>query len=606
MDYCTAAETLRDFTGRPVLHLPLDPKLAKELSVIPFTTVEFWQKLQQDVESGDSVVALSVPNPPDGLHPSCVYSIFDIIPSTPGSTRLEDVLIKVRNSYPDGPAFLGAAISDRGAPQPASSAAGRAERHPHQHHQEFLTIPYSVFLRNFSSIQHCMVNCGDRFTIPGEWEEGSSGGSPKYTTFRTNPMYVVQNHGESTVSCVAEIRHMSPVFYDPNNVGMYYPTALAVLRPKDPLAPLSPLFSFSTHEMVIKGVLTDAREVTVEIVFPPNSISYLVPYTKQKKSFGRFQLSLYPNNHPVELSRLRPLAETDHTFSKEVLLIPSGNSVAAAVNKVQVDFAISEPCDCHLLLHQNKESSPEATKHSTRGMGGGGAGDYLASDEVTMTVFQDGFQTKLASSGNASNAREHAICFTANKRGRYTVILTSPSKLYHDNCPCTLTIFIPKEVKLKFIPPKDKKQPYHHHVREVEAALEAHPPAPATVPGAYTPTPPATTHTTTIANSGMRKKTGSKEASGRAQSSPNVTGGSLPSSCPPSGGRGERIHPTPYAPVKPTSGAVEGHYSSATSIPSPPVGKPGSAALQTSSAEVDANQFRQRQYRKHKEADKKR
>lgn len=430
-DDCTSHETLRDLTGRPVTHLPLDMKLASEVANCNYRDVAFWRRIRDQLEKGDVFMAVSNDVVPDGIHPHCYYAVFDVIETVPGSNDPSDVVVKIHNCYHDAPEYLGPLCTgdQDWTPTLRSVCKANPENEP-----EFLYLPQPIFLRNFSSMQRCHINCGDRLTVSGEWNESCSGGSPKYTTFRENPMYLVQNTSGRVVTVLAELRHTAPVFYDAHDVGVYHQSALALLRPDSAAQLVAPLLAHNTHRFVQKGLLTDAREVCAEMELPANSTCYLVPYTKKKGCFGKYQLSVYPQDNPVTLTTLRPITETHNCMAKDVVVQPGSGTSA------RVDITVSEPCDIHVLLHQNKVTDPASTKR----------GDHLAEDDIFMAAYEDN-SILVSSSGDASNAREHAIAFQAAKAGRYTFLIGCPSKPVTGSAPCTLYVYTPKYAQASFL-----------------------------------------------------------------------------------------------------------------------------------------------------------
>ncbi|CAM45337.2 putative calpain-like cysteine peptidase [Leishmania braziliensis MHOM/BR/75/M2904] len=429
-DECTSHETLRDLTGRPVTHLPLDAKLSAEVSGCNYRDVTFWRRIHEQLERGDVFMAVSSDMTPDGIHRHCHYAVFDVIETVPGSNDPSDVVVKIHNCYRDAPEYHGplAKGDSDWTPKLRSVCKADPESEP-----EFLYVPQPVFLRNFSSMQRCHVNCGDRLTVSGEWTGACSGGNPTYTTFRRNPMYLVQNNSNRNVTVLAELRHSAPVYYDAHNLGVYHLTALALLRPDSNAQLVAPLLAYNTHKFLQKGLLTDAREVCVEMELPANSTCYLIPYTKKKACFGKYQLSVYPQDNPVNLTTLRPIDETHSCLTKDVLVQPGTGT------SVRVDLVVSSPCDVHALLHQNKVTDPKSIKR----------GDHLAEDEIFMAVYENN-TALVCSTGDASNAREHAIAFQATKPGRYTFLVGCPSRPVSGDAPCTLIIYTPTYAQARF------------------------------------------------------------------------------------------------------------------------------------------------------------
>ncbi|CAD2215396.1 Calpain family cysteine protease, putative [Angomonas deanei] len=420
MEDCTSHETLRDLTGRPVTHLPLDIKLSKEVHDCDYKRARFWQRVRESLEQGDVYMAVSNDAVPDGIHPKCHYAIYDVIETVQGSDDPADIVIKIHNCYVDEPFYDGPLHPND--PNWSENLSAICNFDPQS--SEFLFLPQPVFLRNFSSIQHCHINCGDRLTVAGEWNDLSSGGNPKYTTFRKNPIYLLENKSNRPSTVLVEIRHSAPVFYDTNNVGVYHPSSLAVLRSEASVKLVAPLLTYNTHKFITKGLLSDAREASMEVELPANSTCYLVPYTKKKGSFGNFQVSVYPQGNPVGLTTLRPIDETHNCISTEVVVFPGSGEGS------RIDFEVANRCDLHVLVHQDKVSDPSTQKR----------GNYLAEDELMMAAYENN-NTLIATTGDATNAREHSVAFQANNAGRYTLLLGCPSRPVTGDCPCTISVY---------------------------------------------------------------------------------------------------------------------------------------------------------------------
>ncbi|PWU96271.1 putative calpain-like cysteine peptidase [Trypanosoma cruzi] len=210
LDQCTPHETLRDLTGRPVLHIPLDDKLAEAANTGDFRSVKFWGGVAKDLERGDVITCMSNVDAGDGIHPLCSYALFAVIESVKESNDPADIVIKLHNCYFDEPFYSGPLNRNDGGW--TTELMNACRYNPSE--EEFLYLPQPVFLNNFSSMQRCHINCGDRLSSSGEWNECTSGGNPKFTTFRNNPIYLVENKSSRPVRILAELRHQTPSFSD--------------------------------------------------------------------------------------------------------------------------------------------------------------------------------------------------------------------------------------------------------------------------------------------------------------------------------------------------------------------------------------------------------
>lgn len=67
-----------------------------------------------------------------------------------------------------------------------------------------------------------------------------------------------------------------------------------------------------------------------------------------------------------------------------------------------------------------------------------------------MAVYENN-TSLICSTGDASNAREHALTFQATQAASYLLLLGSPSKPVTGHCPCTVRIYTPKSTYCRFV-----------------------------------------------------------------------------------------------------------------------------------------------------------
>ena len=432
LDNCTPLETLRDLTGRPVTHAPFDAKLVEAANLGDSASVEFWQGVIEDLERGDVVVCTSNDVVPDGIHPLCSYALLEVIITLAGSMNPSDVVLKLADSYRrDEPRYTG--------PLCQGDVNWNAELQQVCHYDpertDVLYMPLPTLLRNFSSMQTCHINCGDRITASGSWDSRTSGGNPKYTTFRSNPIYLVQNSSSRPATVLVELRHDAPQFVDVDGLHHYPQSGIVLMEPTSTANPLTPLVTNSTAKFLQKGVMLDSREVCSLMEVPPSSTCYLVPYTSKVGQYGAFHLSVYPGFAKVTLTPMHYCGLSRTPTNGKVTLLPGEEGR-------RMDFTVSAACEVHVLLRQEKISSSHAANK----------GDVVADDDVVMVAFNDQAM-KITSSGEATNAREHSLAFKADKPGYYSLLLTSPNPPVSGDCPCTVSIFTPKRVTVKFVAP---------------------------------------------------------------------------------------------------------------------------------------------------------
>ncbi|KPA73484.1 putative calpain-like cysteine peptidase putativecysteine peptidase Clan CA family C2 [Leptomonas pyrrhocoris] len=432
LDNCTPLETLRDLTGRPVTHTPFDVKLAEAANLGDSGSVEFWQGVSDDLGRGDVIVCTSSDTAPDGIHPRCSYALLGVIVTLAGSTNPSDVVIKLENSYCcDEPYYSGPLCHGDINWNVELQQVCRYD----PERTDVLYLPLPTFLRNFSSIQTCHINCGDRLTAGGCWDSRTSGGNPKYTSFRNNPIYLLQNSSSRPATVLVELRHDAPQFIDPDGLHHYPQSGIVLMEPTLTASPPTPLVTNSTAKFLQKGIMLDSREMCSIMEVPPSTTCWLIPYTAKAGQHGSFHLSVYPGFAKVSLTPMHFCGLSRTPTNATVTLSPGEEGR-------RVDFTVSAACEVHVLLHQEKVSDSHPT----------GKGDVVADDDVVMVAFNDQAM-KITSSGDATNAREHSLAFRADKPGYYSLLLTSPNPPVSGDCPCTISIFTPKRVTVKFVAP---------------------------------------------------------------------------------------------------------------------------------------------------------
>ncbi|ORC91634.1 putative antigen [Trypanosoma theileri] len=469
LDQCAPHETLRDLTGRPVFHIPFDERLAEAANTGDYKSADFWREVARNLEQGDVITCMSNVECVDGIHPQCSYALLRVINTVMESNDPDDVIIKLQNSYYDKPLYDGPLNQH----DPNWTADLKRVCNFDPEHKEYLYLPLPTFLRNFSSMQRCQIACGDRLSCHGSWGKYTSGGNPKFTTFRNNPIYLVENKTSRPVTILAELRHHTPAFTDPDGLNHYHQTGLVLMQAFQAKMPLSPLITSTTHKFLQKGMMLDAREVCSQMELPPSSTCYLIPYTMKRGCYGKFSISIYPGMAKVTLTPLRNAGLTNKPLISELLLINYGEYEQA------VDFQISEPCDVHLLLRQTKPSDDVGRR-----------GDRMADDAVRMRVFDEhGIRMTFT---EFTNAREQALVFCAPRAGLYTVYVECGlSAARGGECPCELSIYTPRRVQARLGgAPHATATAGKCRLPQIRSSL-----APSTIGGALTPHTPRTPRT---------------------------------------------------------------------------------------------------------------
>jgi hypothetical protein len=429
---CNAHDTLRDLTGRPVLHISLeDPKHAAATNMGDYTTPAFWRRVIEDLERGDVFVCVANGSVPNGLHPQCSYALMDVVEVKPGTTDPSDIIVKVHNCYMDAPYYNGPLRKgDSNWTADVKRACDYAADE-----NDMIYMPLPTFLQNFSCMQRCHINCGDRLSAPGEWNDYTAGGTSKYTTFRSNPIYLVENKTSRPATILAEVRHTNPLYVDETNCKQYPYTGLTLMQPINAKLPPTPFITNGTHKFLQKGMMLDSREVCAEMELPPSSTCYLIPYTKDRGTMGHFHVSIYPDMAKVTLTPLRHAGLTLKPLRCALSLQPGDEEGQ------RLDFMVNDACDVHILLHQTKVTDANSLRK----------GDAVAEDAVMMMVFNE-YGIKIGTTGEASTAREHALVFKAPQGGRYSLLVNCPATSTSGPCTANLEIYTPADVSADFVP----------------------------------------------------------------------------------------------------------------------------------------------------------
>ncbi|EAN88142.1 calpain-like cysteine peptidase, putative [Trypanosoma cruzi] len=429
LDQCTPHETLRDLTGCPVLHIPLDDKLAEAANTGDFRSAQFWREIHSDLAKGDVITCMSNVDAGDGIHPLCSYALFAVIETVKESNDPADIVIKLHNCYFDEPFYSGPLNRNDGFWKKELRDVCGSDPSRVDH----LFIPLLTFLNNFSSMQRCNVNCGDRLTSAGKWNRMTCGGNPKFTTFRNNPIYLVENKSSRPVRILAELRHQTPSFSDSDGLNHYHQTGLVLMQSVHAKMAPTPLITSSTHRFIQKGMMLDAREVCSQMELPPSTTCYLIPYTMKRGCHGKFNISVYPGMAKVTLTPLRYAGLKREPLVVDFVLKSGLNSSS------RVSLQVSDPCDVHVLLGQVKRRGNVNPLV-----------DFLADDAVKLTVF-DNYGIKLASTGDATNAREQALVLQLSKNCLLNFVAERVNRKGGGDCPCSLYFFTPPKILAKIV-----------------------------------------------------------------------------------------------------------------------------------------------------------
>ncbi|CCW61010.1 unnamed protein product, partial [Phytomonas sp. EM1] len=431
---CSAQETIRDLTGRPVVLTPLEPQLASVINIGDYESVDFWHIVMEDLASGNIILCLSKAEigELDGIHPMCYYPLVDVIKTIKTSDNPADIIVKICNIYHTyGMQYNGPLnASDINWNQ----SLRRICKYDPQNDTNVICMPLPVFLRNFTSLCNCYINCGTRMTIEGAWDRHTAGGNPSVSSFRNNPIFILEKKATQPAMVLVELRRREPSWIDLEGTKHYSEASVALLQPVNPNAPPTPLITNSTHSFVQRGMMMDTRDVCMLMELPQTSISYLIPYTMNAGQMSSFSLSVYSDRTKVSLQPLKFPGLSRTPTSIQVVLSPGGDAL-------RIDFTVSAPGEVHVLLRQEKITEVISVNNS----------DIVGEDCVSMTAFTEG-GFKIASSGEPTNAREHSMVLKIPEAGRYAVLLNSPNAPTTGSCPCLLSLFTFKWITIKFVP----------------------------------------------------------------------------------------------------------------------------------------------------------
>ncbi|CCW71122.1 unnamed protein product [Phytomonas sp. Hart1] len=434
MRNCSAQETIRDLTGRPVVLTPLEPLLANAGNIRNCTLVDFWHVIMEDLASGNIIVCLSKADggEMDGIHPMCYYPLLGVIKTVEASDNPSDIIVKIFNVYHGHGAEYNGPLNVNDLNWTPNLR--RICKYDPQRNTKIICMPLPTFLRNFCNLYNCYINCGTRMTVESVWDRHTAGGNPSLTTFRNNPIFILEKKASQPVTVLVELRRREPSWVDEDGSKRYSDVSVALLQPVNPTAPPTPLLTNSTHSFVQKGIMMDTRDVCMLMVLPSTTSCYLIPYNMNPGQTGSFTLSVYSDRAKLNIQPLKSTGLSRTPTSIKVVLCPGQESI-------RIDFTVSSPGDVHVLLHQEKITEVMSVKNS----------DIIAEDSVSMAGFtEDGFM--IACSGESTNSREHSMVMRVPQEGRYAVLLSSPNPPFTGNCPCLLSFYTFKWITIKFVP----------------------------------------------------------------------------------------------------------------------------------------------------------
>ncbi|CCD16176.1 unnamed protein product, partial [Trypanosoma congolense IL3000] len=407
VDGCTLREVLYDFTGLPVLSIPMDLKLAEAI-LCDVDDANFWLDLNADLEKC-ACAAVVRPGVDDGLGLSegQEYAVLGVVKvRNSESLTLSDLAVKLHNPFVEaeytGPMNRGDA---------AWSPELRAALCPEQ--PDTIYVPVDVFRESFLSVEKVLINgvVAPGFHFNSEWGEGTNGGNPTLVTWRENPIYVVRNTADTPLQIVAMVgqpdqRHVLHLL--PQQEMNYVQCGMTLSQSTSSKPLPTYLVTSNNHRVVHKGLFINYRELANIITIPAGSLSYLVPsamYHDKTKFILSYWYEKAGDMRSIKVDRLsinvaRGLPAIEHLelHNRE---------------KKRVDFLVDFPTDVHILLRQQKSVSTS------------GVGDAMAEDFLGIYLY-DGDERRMNGVTAATNYREMGIVHQLPSAGRYALSVTCP------------------------------------------------------------------------------------------------------------------------------------------------------------------------------------
>ncbi|RNE98728.1 putative calpain-like cysteine peptidase, partial [Trypanosoma conorhini] len=404
---CTLQELYYDFTGRPVVSIPTDLKLAKS-AMYHVDDPEFWLNLNEDLNAcAYGATARSGLGSNTGIQENQAYGVLAVVsPFKSSDITLSDLFVKLSNPFVEA-VYTGPMNNEDVRWTDELRVTYTPER------RDTMYVPVTMFLETFSSLEKVLLG---GVALPGwhfnsEWGEGTNGGNPTLVTWRENPLYVVRNTSDEPLQIMAMVgqpdqRHKLHLM--PQQELNYIQCGLVLSQSTDTTMIPTYLLTANNHRMVHKGLYMDFREVVNRIVVPPNFFGYLVPGAMFHEQ-GKFLLSYWYQNPGDE----KPLTFTRLKVDVARHLPAIAHVVLEHQQKRRVDFVVDTPTDVHILLRQEK---PYRTPNCS---------DAMTEDFLGMYLY-DADNKCISGVASATNFRETGIVHHLPRDGRYALSITCP------------------------------------------------------------------------------------------------------------------------------------------------------------------------------------
>ncbi|KAH8619173.1 putative Calpain family cysteine protease [Trypanosoma vivax] len=201
LEGCTLREIFHDLTGKPVLNIPMETKLAKAV-MCDVDEASFWLELDEDLrECACTAVAQRGFEESHGLLEGQAYGILGVVAMGDcADASTSGLLVKLHNPLVE---------MEYTGPMNAKDSRWTAELRTVLDPDQCNTIyvPVDVFREAFTGIDKALLRglVQPAWHFNSEWGDGTNGGNPTLVTWRENPLYVVRNTSDNPIQITAMI-----------------------------------------------------------------------------------------------------------------------------------------------------------------------------------------------------------------------------------------------------------------------------------------------------------------------------------------------------------------------------------------------------------------
>ncbi|CAD2213171.1 Calpain family cysteine protease/Calpain large subunit, domain III, putative [Angomonas deanei] len=432
MDQASMAEVYFDFTGHPSLILPMDERLAKAAGA-EIMEGTYWLNTAQKIETGDFIAsALTKIGELEsmGVQSNQQYTILEIFSRT-GSSAIEDLFVRLYNPYEEKEYEYVGPLNARDA----SWTDAERKKFTIDNASKTFCVPLLTFIKVVNSIQLCYMKTLDMTTswsFDSAWKGASAGGSPIYSTWRNNPVYLVRNTGNHAVDIVITISQVDRVETqneDGETELRYLQCGITVSRYVYPKPIPTRFITGNNHKSIRRSLFLNSREVVDSATIPANSLCYIVPCCMQRGAEGAFTLHVNTfNNSNADALQIEKLDIPGYNWNS-----PLTFSIEMQEKlRDRLDFFVEDETVAHVLVRQEKPYT------------GPYGGDCLALDFIGVHIYDDS-DRKIGGVHAATNNREISIIHKLPRAGRYALSITCPQA--EGRVPCTVSVVTKTDTK---------------------------------------------------------------------------------------------------------------------------------------------------------------